>query len=171
MLVILEGPDGAGKTSYKDTLIKKLKRLNHDQRIVTVHNGPYETPQLAEEAFSDQYDMAEAASPDTCVILDRCHISERIYSEVFREDKIADEEYWALDKKMISLGPQLILCLPPLQVSLQNWKESEDEMFRDLMKYLEVYEKYQNIRRFTKCIYRKFDYTRDLNKPMILKGY
>ena len=169
MLVVLEGPDGAGITTFKDDLKKRLLGINPNFKIVDTHNGPYDTPDDAYLAFLNQLVAVEEDRHNQMIFfLDRCHISERIYSEVFRETKIDDDRYESLDLRMRKLAPILILCLPPMEVAMTNWEDSKEEMFRDKLQYIQVYRKYEKFRDYTKCLYRKYDYTSDENNAFEL---
>ena len=156
---ILEGPDGAGKTTKKEELIEIIKNTVPDAKIREFHNGPYDTPDDAEIAFLLQIEYAQS-HPDVYVIFDRCYISERIYSTVLREEKIGDKEYHNLDNKMKALNPMLILCLPPFAIAKGNWeKRLNIEVVKDSLHYSKIYEMYSNLSDYTYIEYKIYDYT------------
>lgn len=135
-LIIFEGPDGAGKT----TLAKSLQIKKETQYM---NNGPYTSPEHAYSAFKAQFELAPLLMGT--FLIDRCHYSERIYSEVFQRDKMHDLQYNQLDEMIIEQNGIVILCLPPYRVAYQNWFNSNsagEEYVTKERAWEEVFNKY-----------------------------
>ena len=82
MIVILEGPDGAGKTSLSETLREHLQK---SKMTHVVKHGPYNG--ISPEELCRIYfrSMSHALTYNDHVILDRCWLSEPIYGNVYRD--------------------------------------------------------------------------------------
>lgn len=75
MFILLEGPDGAGKT----TIAKELQaRLN----AIYIHNGPAPVG----EAFKQWNAVVDLARKGATVICDRLHWGDAVYAERFRPE-------------------------------------------------------------------------------------
>lgn len=76
-IVILEGPDGAGKTTLAQTLRRQLD-------AVYIHHGSYATLRGDQIAQLYHQSIEPALTDSANVVLDRSWLSEPIYGEVFR---------------------------------------------------------------------------------------
>lgn len=108
MLIILEGPDGVGKT----TLAKKLHDAIYDTdrhvQITMIHRGPpvghpldeYLTPLLDYRPGGRQH-----------YILDRWHLGEYVYPRLTgRETHMDDATYWYISRYIRRLGGIVVFC-------------------------------------------------------------
>lgn len=129
MPIIIEGPDGAGKS----TLAKSLAdRLNMNILKMTANGG-----QSARE-----YEQKLACDG---VILDRCWVSEQVYSDLFgREPRIDIGDAEALTKFCGLVGVPIIVLLPPLHVVVGRLNERGDE-YADVVcpNITEIYKRYK----------------------------
>lgn len=88
MLIILEGPDGAGKTTLANALHEQLERLFPDDTVHRYSAGP-----PTHQNGIDEYVVPLTwYHPDQGhhVICDRWHIGERVYPSVFMRPYVVD---------------------------------------------------------------------------------
>jgi hypothetical protein len=91
MLIILEGPDGAGKTTLAEEIRKLIVVRHPGDKVEVLKKGPprehplneYEWPLLDYRPNTGHH-----------LILDRWHVGEWIYPAVFTRDTLADMAVW-----------------------------------------------------------------------------
>lgn len=112
MIIIVEGPDGAGKTTH----IRKLQQ-SHPGSVVK-HFG---TPKTAEEA--DNYWLVylaaiNASDPARLTIFDRCWLSDMVYGPVMRGRREMTNEYARMLETcaIVHGGCSAIYCTAPIDV-------------------------------------------------------
>lgn len=129
MPIIIEGPDGAGKS----TLAKSLAdRLGMNILKMTA-NGGQSVPEYLQKLACDG------------VIIDRCWVSEQVYSDLFgREPRIGDDDAEALTGLCGRMGIPIIVLLPPLHVVVSRLNERGDE-YADVVcpNIAEIYRRYR----------------------------
>lgn len=131
MLVIIEGPDGAGKT----TLVSALHRAIPAAHVT--HHGPLPGVTNLSEIYHQS--MVEHSG---LTIIDRAWVSERIYGTVCRGvNRISFGERMELEQKALSLGVVEVVCLPSLQACMKTWRKRE-EYIRDERQFMTIYGKY-----------------------------
>lgn len=99
MPIIIEGPDGAGKS----TLAKSLAdRLDMNILKMTANGGQSATEYMQKLACDG-------------VVIDRCWISEQIYADIFgRTQRIDNDACEKLTHMCSVLGIPIVIVLPPL---------------------------------------------------------
>jgi thymidylate kinase len=116
-IVILEGPDGGGKTTAAVKLAKRLNaRLVHCGPFLGVKRG---LARLYVEA------MLPALLGYQSVVLDRAWPSEPIYAEHVRH-KLPRLDHAArrmLDRIALRCGAVVVKCLPPIETCLASYRE------------------------------------------------
>lgn len=115
-LVILEGPDGAGKSTLAARLVKDL-----DARYV--HLGPLPGVSQGLARFYLEA-MLPALLGYQNVVMDRSWISEPIYGDVHRggEDRVGPIYARMLERVALRCDPLLVLCLPDLPTCTANYR-------------------------------------------------
>ena len=137
-LLYVEGPDGAGKTTY---ISEREGRYD-----IKWHNGPYATLDIGWDAFSGQVKYLET-NPTYSGVLDRSIFSNQIYGKVLRDNEIQPvERVDDLMKRMRDIGTILVVCLPPYDTALNNWKKNiKNELVQDEEKYKQIYRMYEDL--------------------------
>lgn len=129
MPIIIEGPDGAGKS----TLAKSLAGALDMNILKMTANGGQSVPEYLQKLACDG------------VIIDRCWVSEQIYSDLFgREPRINHDDAEALTELCEHTGIPIIVLLPPLHVVIGRLNERGDE-YADVVcpNIVKIYERYQ----------------------------
>lgn len=129
MPIIIEGPDGAGKS----TLAKSLAGALDMNILKMTANGGQSVPEYAQKLKCDG------------VIIDRCWVSEQVYSDLFgREPRIDHDDAEALTELCGLVGIPIIVLLPPLHVIIDRLNVRGDE-YADVVlpNIAEIYKRYQ----------------------------
>lgn len=129
MPIIIEGPDGAGKS----TLAKSLAGALDMNILKMTANGGQSMPEYVQKLKCDG------------IIIDRCWVSEQVYSDLFkREPRIDNDDAEALTEFCGLAGIPIIVLLPPLHVVIGRLNERGDE-YADVVcpNIVEIYKRYQ----------------------------
>lgn len=129
MPIIIEGPDGAGKSTLAKSLADRL-----DMNILKMTaNGGQSVPEYLQKLACDG------------VIIDRCWVSEQVYSDLFgREPRIGHDDAEALTELCEHMGIPIIVLLPQLHIVIGRLNERGDE-YADVVcpNIVEIYKRYQ----------------------------
>lgn len=129
MPIIIEGPDGAGKSTLAKSLADRL-----DMNILKMTaNGGQSVLEYVQKLACDG------------VIIDRCWVSEQVYSDLFgREPRIDNDDAEALTELCGRVGIPIIVLLPPLHVVIGRLNERGDE-YADVVcpNITEIYKRYR----------------------------
>lgn len=129
MPIIIEGPDGAGKS----TLAKSLAGALDMNILKMTANGGQSMPEYVQKLKCDG------------IIIDRCWVSEQVYSDLFkREPRIDNADAESLTELCGLIGVPIIVLLPPLHVVISRLNERGDE-YADVVcpNIVEIYKRYQ----------------------------
>lgn len=129
MPIIIEGPDGAGKS----TLAKSLAGALDMNILKMTANGGQSVPEYLQKLACDD------------IVIDRCWVSEQIYSDLFgREPRIDNDDAEALTEFCGRAGIPIIVLLPPLHVVISRLNERGDE-YADVVcpNIVEIHKRYQ----------------------------
>lgn len=143
-IIILEGPDCSGKTTLADKLIKKYKNA------VYIHNAVSDDIlSLHTRAWLNAFNLSE----NFVVIIDRLHLSEEIYGNLFRHRISYDTD--TFDKKISGIkNVYKVLCLTDKETTLKLHAERKgSEMFDNISKVWDAYSKVEN--------WKKYDWQKD----------
>jgi hypothetical protein len=137
-VIVVEGPDGAGKTTLVKRLLEDIPNLELQPRVVS--KGAEAMVDLKQWVVDD---LSKGFGPR---LYDRHRlISEPIYGPLLRGkmEPGFDQVSWLSQRfrHFASLDPVLIFCLPPDRVVLDNIMRSRDEQpsSMDLGKSLSIY--------------------------------
>lgn len=129
MPIIIEGPDGAGKS----TLAKSLAGALDMNILKMTANGGQSVPEYLQKLACDG------------VVIDRCWVSEQVYSDLFgREPRIDNDDAEALTEFCGLAGIPIIVLLPPLHVVIGRLNERGDE-YADVVcpNIVEIHKRYR----------------------------
>lgn len=156
-MVIVEGPDGAGKTHLIDRLSTELG-IPLQSKVMSSEMKP--SVDLAEWVETD---LEKGFGPR---LYDRHRlISELIYGPVFRNtglDPGFDDPTWLAVQlaRFFELDPIIILCMPPLQTVVDNVEaDDRNKVVRDQIRT--IYWLYY----VWSCQYTKYRWMWDYTKP------
>lgn len=139
-MIIVEGPDGAGKSTLVTKLSEALS-LPVGERATTDRNKLYEVTR------QDTYTaLGQAVTGHTPAnIWDRLFFSEMVYAPVVGRDcEFTDEEQVYVKRLLIAMGSPIILCLPPWSVVKGNVEGTEQmDGVEENLKH--IYASYQKV--------------------------
>lgn len=160
-LIILEGPDHAGKSKLAFHLIEKY-RFNYYHCGVKPDIMQYHLKVL-EAAYKDINEY------DSNYVIDRLHLSEYVYGNVFRDGPKYDYLKLEQDIKNKFKNYKLIICLPPKDIVINGHRQrlsNNDEMFKTVDK---VYDLYEQLVKENKTNCYVYDFTKDSNYKQLDK--
>lgn len=152
MIIILEGPDGAGKTTLANELAETFQ-------LPVYHEGP---PPAGEDPFK-YYGAKLLAVRHTGAVLDRFALGERVYAPIFRSgDPFADVGWRAYKRIETAANVMTVLCMPNYETAHGNWlSRKKSEMFQD---------RYENIYNGFAALGAECDALYDYTKPEHHRG-
>lgn len=145
MTVIVEGPDGAGKTTLAKALAEEFELEYH-------HEGPPQTT----DVFGHYLHLVMQPN----VVLDRLALGELVYGPLLRGwSRMSRVDYDAFKSVCRALDRRTIICLPSYETCYASWKE-KDEHIKDEGLFRATYMKWCEMRIEGDLIY---DWTTDIN--------
>jgi len=162
-MLIIEGPDGAGKTTLIDKIEKRLG-LTREPRAVSHDAVPLTS--------MGQYTMRELDKGFGKRVYDRFNlISSPFYAMLpdptFREELLDPE--WLRDawQKFRNVSPMIIVCLPPLEVVRAN--VAKDETSRVTWDHIDlIWKLYHNFAAQYPFVSQVWDYTQNIDEDLHL---
>jgi hypothetical protein len=129
-IVIVEGPDCAGKTTFVEQLAKTLPRPP-----VLIHSGPPDPPDRDPYEEYEQVIDEVYADPFTVVVADRHHWGEVVYGDVFgRESRLHRPSGWRhVELFLASRGAIVVYLHQPRHVLEQCLKQRGDDLVEPYM--------------------------------------
>jgi len=137
-VILLEGPDGTGKTTLAEHLVKE-----HNALYLHATWSKDLEPKM-EGYLWHILNIAEYVSCNQLVVIDRCWITELVYTDVFREDAGRDEMHFKLHQFFaMVLSGLTIYCLPhnrdKFLSHFKDVKDQRDEMYSDMSKVYDAF--------------------------------
>ena len=124
-MIIVEGPDGAGKTTLVNELLKEFDDLTLGPRATDDRDKLYEV--TVEDTFNALSEAVRCRKGEA-KIWDRLFYSEFVYAPVTDRDCAFNEDQQSYINRIIQyLGIPIIICLPPLEVVKQNLGDKQME--------------------------------------------
>jgi hypothetical protein len=149
MIIIIEGPDGAGKTTLAGELVDHFN-------LRYVHEGP--PPQDIDPL--EYYTDLLTSYRDDNIVFDRFALGERVYGPILRGTDRLTEEKWKIFRRLMQrFGAFHILCLPPYPVCYNSWsRKDRRELFQDVELFRQSWIAFQDFDAEFDLVY---DYTVD----------
>ncbi len=117
-VIILEGPDGGGKT----TLARRLKNEYHYTIVKT------NAPAPSENVFKTYTNtLLEAIDGGERVVFDRHYLGERVYGPLLRGGNSIGDQGIALIERLIAANDvRVVICCPRWSTLMSGWREKDD---------------------------------------------
>lgn len=161
-MIIVEGPDGSGKTETINKLgflrhaLKSLKGgIGGDGSI-----GGWAPGYGAVAAYARQVREAQMR-PGTKIAFDRFHLSEAVYGPILRNQQLIDDDTMTVINHMLrDKQIPVILCMPPFETTLANvMQEGRPRPEYQTVEFLKrAYEGFQKLAPYATILY---DFTKD----------
>lgn len=132
-MIIIEGPDGSGKTTLVGKISKQFPQLVMDHRLD--RDDKREEAHRVNTVRARTYTaLARAVQGGRPNMYDRLFYSEIVYGNLLRGgSRFSDEECWYINRVLEALQPPVVLCLPPLEVVKNNVLKSQDKQMHGVL--------------------------------------
>lgn len=142
MLILLEGCDGAGKSTLADRLILSAERIGMPHKLL--HRGvPERDPFL--EYTEDLVDYQPHAKPVELWVLDRWHLGELVYGPIYRgKSLLGGRGRKMIEQLLLEKGASRVLMDAPNDLLEHRAFESRGEEYlkrADLPRVADAYRK------------------------------
>jgi GTPase SAR1 family protein len=150
VIILIEGPDGSGKTTLANKIIEELPYFEYR------HEGP---PPKNEDPLV--YYMRELYACKGNLVIDRFALGERVYGPILRDgDSIGDSGWRSFGAALRTCKAGHIVCLPDPAVSHANWASRLDtEYFTGHTDYFNSYARFAYFAHQYKLL--TYDYKKD----------
>lgn len=140
MLILLEGPDGAGKTTLADRLAVAVQHRFGSEPI-RMHSGPpTRTPDEEYIGRLEPYDVRAK------IIADRWHLGEMVYGPIFRgESKLTLDSCHHIEQYLMARGALLIYVNPPFETLKTRLQTRGDDMVEDTSQLGHIVKGYKRV--------------------------
>jgi hypothetical protein len=137
VIVILEGPDGAGKTTLARELCASYDLEYH-------HEGP--PPLDVDPLLFYGKLLQDARTAGRRVVFDRMALGERVYGPIYRKKDRLGELGWRVFVRLIrAAGARQILCLPSYEVCRASWASGREELLKTEDAFARSYHAYVSL--------------------------
>lgn len=134
MIIILEGPDGSGKTTLAKQLVESGFKYHHE--------GPPRNPDMLFVYGSKLKEIYDAGGN---WVLDRFHLGENVYGPLVRGKSLlgGEEGLRVMNRLIRAVGATVVICLPDYETCRENWRANHKlEYLKDEEKYRKVWQAY-----------------------------
>ena len=136
MIIIIEGPDGSGKT----TLANKLSKQTG---YPVVHRS---APKSDEEKAAMMNMYKQAIKESKNIIFDRCWYSEMAYGPIMRDASVISfPEMYELEKLLCKKGGLIIYCTDKPDVLWKRCQERGEDYITDISTHTKICEGYDEL--------------------------
>lgn len=157
-VVILEGPDGSGKSMV-------AKHLHDKYGYEIEKTGP--PPSSGDVSALYRHRLRTSLARSTRTVFDRLHVGEAIYGPLLRgADRMGADGLDSIERIIAENNVALIICCPPWDTLVEGWR-SKDDLLKNEDMLRAVRDKY-----FTHAVrlgVRVYDWTAS-NADEVLKG-
>jgi Thymidylate kinase len=127
MIILLEGPDGAGKTTLAQQLVVDLTETGKNVRLL--RRGPIQNDVFTE--YLRPLDELVGKSMDTIWILDRWHVGEHIYGPLLRgKSELTVRQSAYLEMVLQTFGCHFMHITCTTQTLLDRWDVRPDGLVK-----------------------------------------
>lgn len=161
-MIIVEGPDGAGKTAtieklgFTRTHLKSLKGgIGGDGS-----QGGWAPGYNTVAAYASKVREAQL-KPGAKIAFDRFHLSEAVYGPILRNQQLIDDDTMTIISHMLrDKQIPVILCLPPFEMTLANvMQEGRPRPEYQTVEFLKrAYDEFVRLQPWATIVY---DFTKD----------
>ncbi len=133
MIIIIEGPDGGGKTTLAHYLADKYYLHYH-------HEGPPPKDIDVVEHYCAVLDSFRGKG----AVMDRLALGERIYGPLLRgKDRLGDMGWTVFQRVVSAVGALQVMCLPTFDNCLRAWQSGRVELVTKVKTFQLTYQEYQ----------------------------
>lgn len=142
-MIIVEGPDGAGKT----TLVKHLAKELNGEAVISHGDIPKDPLQKMANAFVEYYKWIENPEEYPLKIYDRLLFSESVYGRVLRGRKYSPgfaRSFRFMAEHVAKLGIPVVFCLPDIHEVKANVQDETSPQMGGVKENIDsIYEAYE----------------------------
>jgi thymidylate kinase len=141
VIIIIDGPDGSGKTTLANYLSKQLGfPIKHRSKPETEE----EKKQMAQSYVDD------IVSGDN-IIWDRCFYSEMVYGPTMRDQSyITHGQMLSLEELLLEKGALVIYCTAPIATLWNRAQKRGESYINTFDKMAEIHDRYDHLMRLAK---------------------
>ena len=136
MIIILEGPDGAGKT----TLAEKLKKQTGYMYLRRAQ------PKTEEEKQRMMEEYVQVIKSGKNCIFDRCWYSEMVYGPVMRDDSVITyPQMYQLERLLTKHGAIVIYCTATKETLWKRCQSRGEDYITDIDTFSKICDGYETL--------------------------
>lgn len=142
MLIIVEGPDLAGKSTYIKKMQKVIEKQDPPSATVTLNAGPPQDNAIQEYLVAIRKNYTPLTN--THIICDRWHLGELVYPTVFNRKSAMDVGMFShIERFLYSRGAVLVCFNTPVSILKKRYAIRGDKIIRDESQLVQSAELFQ----------------------------